>query len=76
MEMGAPVAGSLIVTVCAALVAPVTPKTTLPNAIVRGETVSPVAKADAADDAIEPTIAANANARTVSAGKPSFRLRT
>ena len=70
LEIGGPEAGSLMVTVRAALVAPVTPKTTLPNAIVRGETVSPVAEADAAEDAIAPMIAANASVRTARAARP------
>src|ERR1700733_3948540 len=46
---GCPVAGLVILTLLATPVAPVTPKTTLPNARLAGETVSPAAVADVAE---------------------------
>lgn len=60
---GWPMAGLIILTLLRLLVAPVTPKTTLPNAKLAGETVSPAAAAGGAAAAIIPSTTTRTSAR-------------
>ena len=69
-----PVDGLLIWTFFAALVAPVTPKTTLPKARLVGETASPAAAAGAAI-AIAPSVSASATAKKIGLDEPVQPLR-